>query len=314
MFYRWLMLCMGLSFSLMSQAEVLNCAEEANLKSEASNQTTIILFKNNSDEDLQVYWINTQGQRQLYRNLKSGRTYQASSYMGHPWVVTKESGDCVFLLMPDTFNHTVELIDEMMVVQKTISATEVETLFDLAEKAYPTFFAPAAAQTQSFSSWLYRFYPQTNTYLGVKDLQAVYIAGDPWGGQPIAVGSAYDLLVLLQPTTNTGENGVLTFSRPVSTRTGVGNPTATLNFQVGQNVEFVWDETQHFTVNGVRFSFQTDGGSSWAYTQGNAPSVNSALVFKKGLGTGSITPGAITVSIINNDNPLSPVFITYTFE
>ncbi len=77
--------------------------------------------------------------------------------------------------------------------QRALSATSVtsaaaaELLMDAAEAAYPTLFPPHQA-TQTFGAFAFRYYPQTNMYLGVVTtasaqytLNGVYVVGNGFG-------------------------------------------------------------------------------------------------------------------------------------
>jgi len=309
----WLSLSL---FAYSANSAGQSCSEENTLKSATGGTASTITFSNTTSTPLKVYWIDFRGKRVLYKSLAAGASYRQNSFTQHPWVITDADEQCVYILMPEQANHQLDITDAIINNAQQISASspeDVEKLFNLAEAQFPSLF-PSNSTTQSITPWLFRHYPSTGVYLGINDLRKVYLTGGPWGNQLILIGTVQEILLKLQPLTDNVDDGVLNFSRPVDTRVGVGNPEAALNFQEGQTVNFVWEETQHLTVNGVRFNFQADGGTSWAYTYGNVPSISAAQVFKSDLGTGNIVPGPISVSIINNDNPLAPVFVTYTFE
>lgn len=63
-------------------------------------------------------------------------------------------------------------------------ADDTEILLNWAEETYPNYF-PSYQTTQTFGPWLFRYYPQSDTYAGVNiDDQGVYVLGGPWGNQP----------------------------------------------------------------------------------------------------------------------------------
>ena len=68
-----------------------------------------IAFQNNSAGIRKVYWLDNNGERQLYRELKPGESYGLETYLTHPWVVTDEHGKAVGLYFPDGQKRTVTL-------------------------------------------------------------------------------------------------------------------------------------------------------------------------------------------------------------
>ncbi|GAB6044087.1 VHL beta domain-containing protein [Endothiovibrio diazotrophicus] len=309
-----LFLALVLLLPATARATELSCDQESGQRSNSSGGSASVTFQNDSSATVNVYWINFQGNRTLYKTLTAGASYRQPTYIGHPWVVTDESERCVYLWVPEQSSENVEITDATLTASNgsdAASSGDIETLFGLAESHYANWF-PAGPSTTSAATWTYRHYPSTGIYLGVDEQSGVYLYGGPWGDQLIRIGTVSELLAQLQPTTGTTDPNA--FSRPVATRTGVGTPAADLDFQEGQSVNFDWQAEEHLTVNGVRFDYQADGGTSWTYTHGSAPSLSSAIVYKSGMGSGTLSAGPISISIINNDNPLSPVFVTYTFE
>jgi len=62
--------------------------------------------------------------------------------------------------------------------------SDSDKLFDWAETQYSDLFAPASQVSQTSGVWYYRYYPETNNYLGTNttDLD-VHVLGDVFGGQ-----------------------------------------------------------------------------------------------------------------------------------
>ncbi len=57
---------------------------------------------------------------------------------------------------------------------------DTEILFNWAESNYSQYF-PSHQTTSSVEPWLFRFYPETNIYLGVNTTDnGVYVLGGPW--------------------------------------------------------------------------------------------------------------------------------------
>lgn len=66
-------------------------------------------------------------------------------------------------------------------------AADADRLFAHAEARYSRYFSPAAQPTQSLQGYLVRYYPDTNTYLGVRDGD-VYVYGQVFGVGILRVG------------------------------------------------------------------------------------------------------------------------------
>ncbi|MFK5894671.1 MAG: hypothetical protein QM504_15735 [Pseudomonadota bacterium] len=61
------------------------------------------------------------------------------------------------------------------------NATDINRLFDWAERNYPQYFAPPEQSSYEYSGYIVRYYPDTNNYVGIKDGQ-VYVYGNVFGG------------------------------------------------------------------------------------------------------------------------------------
>jgi serine/threonine protein kinase len=60
---------------------------EKDLKSQISEVPTSILFVNNTPRELEIYWLDFQGQRKLYHRLGPQSTVHQPTFASHPWVV-----------------------------------------------------------------------------------------------------------------------------------------------------------------------------------------------------------------------------------
>jgi hypothetical protein len=83
------------------------------------------------------------------------------------------------------------------VLSQTISrnnqASKVDCLLDWAERSYPQLFFPAGAAARIFSPYYYRYYPGTNSYVGVSSTDNhIYYLGPE--GNMLDVGSLPDWL------------------------------------------------------------------------------------------------------------------------
>lgn len=74
-----------------------------------------------------------------------------------------------------------------------------DALFDWAEQSYSSLF-PGHAATQTYSPYVYRYYPTTGNHLGVAD-QGVYVMGPVSNGQLLRVGAVSDFACLVAPDT-----------------------------------------------------------------------------------------------------------------
>ncbi len=72
---------------------------------------------------------------------------------------------------------------------------EANQLFSFAEARYPDYFRPAGQPTQPLQGYLVRYYPETNTYLGVQD-GVVYVYGQVFGVGILRVGRVSEFITL----------------------------------------------------------------------------------------------------------------------
>ena len=62
------------------------------LKSNASNFETVVLFSNQLDYPVVVYWVDFNGKREPFIQLWPGRSKRLSTYAGHLWLITDRQG------------------------------------------------------------------------------------------------------------------------------------------------------------------------------------------------------------------------------
>ena len=60
----------------------------SHLLSEGSNQKTQIRFVNESPEKVKIYWLDFQGNRNLFLIIDSGETFSQVTFTGHAWLIT----------------------------------------------------------------------------------------------------------------------------------------------------------------------------------------------------------------------------------
>lgn len=85
------------------------------------------------------------------------------------------------------------------VARASMSAT---TLMDWAEGSYTSLF-PGHKTDQSFEDYVYRYYPETGNYLGVKGGTAIYVLGPATGNVLTYVGTLNDYACTVDPSSCT---------------------------------------------------------------------------------------------------------------
>jgi hypothetical protein len=73
----------------------VGCPAPGSVRSSNSNQPTVIQFANSTFRTLKIYWLDFNGQRKFYRELKHGQDYRQPTFMTHPWIAVDARGNCV---------------------------------------------------------------------------------------------------------------------------------------------------------------------------------------------------------------------------
>lgn len=80
----------------------INCYQGGLVPIESEHLSTI-LFTNNSETEVDILWLNYDGEEVYYNTLKPGESYEQTSYFSHPWVVYRaESNICKGIIVPFT--------------------------------------------------------------------------------------------------------------------------------------------------------------------------------------------------------------------
>jgi hypothetical protein len=87
----------------------MHAAEVAKIASGPDLFPTPIVFQNNNAGLRKVYWLDKNGERKPYCELKPGEKCEIGTYLGHPWVVTDADGNALALYCPDGQKRTVTL-------------------------------------------------------------------------------------------------------------------------------------------------------------------------------------------------------------
>ena len=68
------------------------CSDQNQLRSlGAKRETQITFFAGQTKKEFKIYWIDYNGDKQLYQRLGNGMSWTISTYPSHPWAVYKVS-------------------------------------------------------------------------------------------------------------------------------------------------------------------------------------------------------------------------------
>jgi hypothetical protein len=85
------------------------CPSEAAIRSLSDTERTRISFRNERAGSIYVFWLDYDGQRQLYRTLAPGQSATFQTFATHPWVVTDASGSCLSVNFADGGTSSVRV-------------------------------------------------------------------------------------------------------------------------------------------------------------------------------------------------------------
>ncbi|MFN0123822.1 MAG: Ig-like domain-containing protein [Blastocatellia bacterium] len=77
-----------------------DCSRQSSLRSTEAVIQTEIEFVNESAETRRVFWLDYNGQLNLYGTLNPGESYVQGTFVTHPWVVTDASSQCRGIYLP----------------------------------------------------------------------------------------------------------------------------------------------------------------------------------------------------------------------
>jgi len=84
-------------------------SEEAGIKSTNSLISTSITFINKSERTVNIFWIDYQGKRKFYLRLPSGQIHNQPTFLTHPWLITDDNDNALWLYYPDAQARTIEI-------------------------------------------------------------------------------------------------------------------------------------------------------------------------------------------------------------
>jgi len=131
--------------------------------------------------------------------------------------------------------------------------SDSDLLFDFAEIQFPDLFSPSKQSSQIENLWYYRYYPDTDTYIGSyitsHQESSVFVLGNAFGQEPLDVGLLSELLstylpILSVPLNDTGQ---------IFCSDGENNDAdldCPLNGFSGQDAEFGRDSTHLDDIDG----------------------------------------------------------------
>lgn len=76
-------------------------SDERDLKSPPSSVTTSVRFDNRTARDLEVHWLDFDGERRRYAGLGAGKTFENATYVGHVWLVAELDGSGLALFVAE---------------------------------------------------------------------------------------------------------------------------------------------------------------------------------------------------------------------
>lgn len=100
-----------LTFAVTAHADgsKLEAEEKAAARSINGDITTTVEFHNSAAGLRKIYWLDYDGQRKFYMQLAPQQSYQQSTYLTHPWLVTDDKDNALALYYPDAQLRRVEI-------------------------------------------------------------------------------------------------------------------------------------------------------------------------------------------------------------
>lgn len=87
--------CIGAARPAGSSGVDTGCPAPGSVRSLNSNRAAVLHVANSTGRTLKIYWLDFQGQRQFYRELKTGQDYRQPTFVTHPWIAVDAAGNCV---------------------------------------------------------------------------------------------------------------------------------------------------------------------------------------------------------------------------
>lgn len=108
---RWMTAMGALLMALATPGAALaeDCSNEPQLRSKPGGAPTEITFRNGSDAQRRIYWIDETGRRQLKAVVEAGKTDRQLSSATHVWVVTGPKERCLYVVEASSAPLAVEI-------------------------------------------------------------------------------------------------------------------------------------------------------------------------------------------------------------
>ncbi|MCA9804733.1 MAG: hypothetical protein KC777_22335 [Cyanobacteria bacterium HKST-UBA02] len=85
------------------QLKALPVGKEGKLKSIHSDTSTYVRFDNETDETITVYWLDFEGARKRYGEIKPFESYEQQTFETHPWLLTDKKGKGLVIFVAEAF-------------------------------------------------------------------------------------------------------------------------------------------------------------------------------------------------------------------
>ncbi|RZQ54386.1 hypothetical protein CWB73_13580 [Pseudoalteromonas phenolica] len=72
-----------------------DCTSLGSLRSLNSAIETSLIFENGTHSEINIYWVDYDGEEVFYNSLKRFDSYTQQTYLKHPWVVRDQNGSCI---------------------------------------------------------------------------------------------------------------------------------------------------------------------------------------------------------------------------
>lgn len=86
-----------------------SCDKEGDLHSLNSDIQVQLRVKNNMTATVKVYWLDYEGKRQHYFDVRGSEMAELTTYVTHPWVITKADHTCLGIFLPNKLDGIIIL-------------------------------------------------------------------------------------------------------------------------------------------------------------------------------------------------------------
>ena len=93
----------------VTAAEGTECSAESVSHSTSASVKTTLIVKNQGSATIKAYWLNYSGNRKLYKEIQTGKSFSVTTYVTHPWVITDASDNCFMVYYPTEEARTLQI-------------------------------------------------------------------------------------------------------------------------------------------------------------------------------------------------------------